>query len=297
MPDRKGTISRRASVAARRLTVLLAAALLACGDDRGAVEAEESAGYAMPDAAYAPGAGQAASPGADRDQAEPTARPRLLVRTGSATVEVEELDAAVEAVRVLAERAGGMLASVAISGGRNEMRSATMLLRVPSDRFDETIAALDSLGEVESVHIDSEDVGEAYADLEVRIANARRLEQRLLDLLATRTGSLEDVLAVERELARVREEIERMEAQMRSMRDRVELSTISLALHEPEPLFSTGTGDNVIVRSFRQAGRNFIGFVAGLIASLGVVLPLLVLLGAGWWAWRRVRRRRRPRAE
>jgi hypothetical protein len=69
-------------------------------------------------------------------------------------------------------------------------------------------STFEPLGDVESVNIGSEDVGEAYADMEVRLANGRRLEQRLLELLATRTGSLEDVLAVERELARVRQEIE-----------------------------------------------------------------------------------------
>ena len=42
-----------------------------------------------------------------------------------------------------------------------------------------------------------------YVDLTARAANVERLERRLIDLLARRTGKLEDVLAVERELARV----------------------------------------------------------------------------------------------
>ena len=279
----------------RWLPVVLFAALVACGGDdgRGSVASEESAGYAGADMAVAGDVDQMRLMEPQTPAPGSAARPRMLIRTGSATVEVEELDVAVAGVRVLAERAGGFLGSVGITGGRDQVRMANLSLRVPADRFDETLAGLDSLGEVESVHIDSEDVGEAWADLEVRIANARRLEQRLLDLLASRTGSLEDVLAVERELARVREEIERMDAQMRSMRDRVDLSTINVMLHEPEPIFSTGTGDNVIMRSFRQAGRNFIGFVAGFIASLGVIVPLLVLLVVVWWLWRVFRRRRR----
>ena len=296
---------RRLTARAPRALALLTCVVLAVtcsGDDRSYEETEASAGYAGADAdiavaeeglAVTGARGFAQAPMAP-SEAPATARQRMLVRTGSATVEVGELDPAVQAVRGIAERAGGFLGGVAIMGGRDQTRMATLTLRIPATRFDETIVALDSLGEVESVHLTSEDVGEQYADLEVRIANARRLETRLLELLATRTGSLEDVLAVERELARIREEIERMDAQMRSIRDRVDLSTLSVTLHEPEPLFSSG-GDHMLVRAVRQAGRNFVGLVAAAIASLGVVLPLAVLLAVLWRVWR-WRQRRRSRA-
>ena len=279
-------------------TILPAVLLLtagACGDG-GSGARESSEAFAGTDAAVAEEAIMTAdvrrAAQAPREPQDAVARPRMLIRTGSATVEVEDVDAAVESVRAIVEGAGGFLSNVALSAGRDHVRSATLTMRIPAERFDETLAGLDALGTVESVHIGSEDVGEQYADLEVRIANARRLEQRLLELLSTRTGSLEDVLAVERELARVRVEIERMDAQMRSMRDRVALSTLSVTLHEPEPLFSSGRGENVITRSIRQAGRNFVGFVGGFIASLGVLLPLAVLVGLLWTAWRVWRRRR-----
>ena len=273
-----------------------ALALSACGGDEGEMSSAD-AGYAHGGADMAVSTEAMTVTAPSGAPQETPARARMLVRTGSATIEVEAIDGAVESVRGIAERMGGFLASVAVSGGRDQVRTATLALRVPSDRFDETLAALDSLGEVQSVHVDSEDVGDAFADLEIRIANARRLEQRLLDLLSTRTGDLEDVLAVERELARVRQEIESMDAHMRSIRDRVQLSTITVTLHEPEPLFSSGNGENVLVRSLRQAGRNFVGFVAGFIASLGVILPLAVLLLAAFWVWRLWRRRRRARGD
>lgn len=274
-----------------RLRVLLLGALLlgACGgDESGLAVREESS--AAGDMALFPDTDSPVEEGAP---VTPTAQaPRMLIRTGNATVEVEALDPAVQAVRRIAERAGGYISNVGIAGGRDRVRSASLTLRIPAERFDETLAAVDSLGEVESVHIDSEDVGEQYADLELRLASARRLEQRLLELLDNRTGSLEDVLAVERELARVREQVERMDAALRGLRDRVDMSTISLTLHEPEPLFSTRGGENVISRSIRQAGRNFVGFIAGFIASLGVILPLALIAAFLWWLWRRRRRRR-----
>ena len=135
-----------------------------------------------------------------------------------------------------------------------------------------------------------EDVGEEFVDINARVANAKRLEERLVNLLATRTGKLEDVLAVERELARVREEIERSEGRIRYLKTRAAISTLSVTVHEPMPILGQNPGDNPIVGAFKQAWRNFVGFVAWLIASLGVLIPLGVVLGGGWYAYRRVRR-------
>jgi hypothetical protein len=122
-------------------------------------------------------------------------------------------------------------------------------------------------------------VSEEFVDLTARTANARRLEERLLELLATRTGKLQDVLSVERELARVREEIERMEGRLRYLKTRTELSTLSVALHEPPPLVSPNPGRNPLAEAVREAWRNFVGVLAAGIASLGYLVPVLVL---GW---------------
>jgi hypothetical protein len=129
------------------------------------------------------------------------------------------------------------------------------------------------------------------------VANARRLEERLIALLATRTGRLEDVLAVERELARVREEIERHEGRLRYLRTRAAVSTLTVNLHEPRPIVGEYPGANVIGNAFRQAWRNFVGFLAGFIASLGILIPVGLLALAGWLVLRpiwRFRRRRKP---
>ncbi|HEX6588680.1 MAG TPA: DUF4349 domain-containing protein [Longimicrobiales bacterium] len=281
-----------------RLTLLLAAVVFAAcgGNDTASMDVAEESMAAGADGGAVVGfqslSGSAGAPQIAPPLPSRQASPRMLIRTGYATLEVEALEPAVQAVRRIAEQAGGYVSNLGISGGRDQVRSASLTMRIPSARFDETVASLDSLGEIETVRIDSEDVGEQHADLERRLSNARRLEERLLELLETRTGSLEDVLAAERELARVREQIEGLDAALRGLNDRVAMSSISLSLHEPEPLFST-SGENVMARSFRQAGRNFIGFVAGLIASLGVILPLALIAAILWWLWRRRRRRAR----
>jgi hypothetical protein len=153
-------------------------------------------------------------------------------------------------------------------------------LRIPSNRFDEAVNGLSPIGKVESVSVSVQDVGEEYVDVQARVANARRLEQRLVELLANRTGKLSDVLTVERELARVREEIERYEGRMRYLRSRASVSTLSIAIHEPYPIVAERPGTHPIRDAFIQAWRNLIGVTAGIIASLGVLIPLGVLVAA-----------------
>jgi hypothetical protein len=104
------------------------------------------------------------------------------------------------------------------------------------------------------------------------------------------------MLAVEREVARVREEIERYEGRLRFLRSRAAMSTLAVTVHEPAPLVATQPGRNPIAEAFRAAWRNFVAVVAGLIASLGVVVPLAALAGGLWLAARPYVRRRQPPA-
>ena len=219
--------------------------------------------------------------------------PSMLIRTGSASIEVDKLDPAIIKVRQLATQLGGYVANSSISGGRDQIRSATLELKIPAARYDQAVGGLGGIGRVESVNTSVEDVGEEFVDVSARVANAKRLEERLVSLLATRTARLSDVLSVERELARVREEIERYEGRLRYLRTRAAVSTLSVTVHEPAPLLGEGSGRNPIVQALRQAWRNFVGFVAWFIASLGVLLPVGVILALAWIGFRRFRQRAR----
>jgi hypothetical protein len=213
----------------------------------------------------------------------------MLIRTGAASIEVDKLDPAVAKVRQMATQVGGYVANSSFTGGRDQVRSATLEVKIPSQRYDQAVGGLGNIGKVESVQTNVEDVGEEYVDITARVANAKRLEERLVNLLATRTGKLEDVLAVERELARVREEIERYEGRMRYLRTRAAMSTLTITVHEPQPILGQ-SGDNPIVGAIKQAWRNFVRFVSWFIASLGVLVPVAVLVGGGWYVFRRYRK-------
>ncbi len=212
----------------------------------------------------------------------------MVIRTATASVKVDSLEPAVAAVRELAGRVGGFVANTTIQTGEGQLRSATIEVKVPAIRFDEALAGLKPIGKLESANVETEDVGEEYVDVTARMDNAHRLERRLIDLLATRTGKLKDVLDVEQSLARVREEIERYEGRLRYLKAHTAMSTLTVSVHEPVPVVGSA-GRSVMGEAFRQAWRNFVTFLAVLVQSLGVIIPLGAIAAAAWLATRRWR--------
>jgi hypothetical protein len=270
--------------------LLQAALLVACEDPSSRVEGKDFSSDESPKAVAlgavgqptvsqqeAPASAQAVNQWSRASAFEPTSR--LIVRTGQASIEVDSLEPSMAELRRLVQRAGGFVADASIQSGRKQLRTATLELKVPASRFDELTEGLEPLGRLQFVNVGAEDVSEEFVDLTARVANGGRLEDRLVELLRTRTGKLQDVLTVERELARVREEIERMEGRMRFLKTSAQLSTLSVNLYEPAPILASHPGRNAIAEAFKNAWRNFVGVLAVAIASLGFVAPALAL---GW---------------
>ena len=157
---------------------------------------------------------------------------RRLVRTATLTVEVDDEDRVaptLDAARDLADALDGYVAQEGPS---------RMVLRIPDARLDQALDQLAALGDPEDRAVYTRDVTAAYTDLELRLQNARALQARLRDLLAD-AETVQDVLAVETELARVTTEVERMEGQLRLLQNQVAFSTITLTVRDgvrPGPL-------------------------------------------------------------
>ena len=214
----------------------------------------------------------------------------MIIRTAEASIQVDSLEPAIARVRVLAQQVGGYVANSDITSGKNEQRSATLELKIPAQRFDESLGGLAPIGKLESVSVEAQDVGEEFVDVTARVDNARRLEQRLIDLLASKTGKLKDVLDVEQALAHVREDIERYEGRVRYLKAHTAVSTLSVTVHEPAPVVGE-VGHSVMGDAFAQAWRNFVGLLSLVVQSLGVVLPLGLIAIGVWMVLRRWRQR------
>lgn len=243
-----------------------------------------------------PDAPPGAAPDATPDAATPTApaSARVFIRDADLRLRVDDYDAARRAALAAAQSARAVVA------GEAEQRYAysvtnTLTIRVEAARFDSLMEALAAIGkEVVERRVTVEDVTAQNADLEARLRARRAVEARYLDILG-RAGRVEDVLAVERQLAETREAIEVAEGQMRGLRDRVSLSTITLTLSEES---ATGITDGPgfvsrLADAFGTGWDVFLGLLVGLVA----LWPLLFLVPLGVWAWRAIRRRRRRNAE
>lgn len=215
------------------------------------------------------------------------AAPSMIIRTGQAFIEVDKVDPAILKLRQLTAQVGGYITNSSISGGHDQIRQAALEIKIPAAKYDEAVGSLSTVGKVETVNTSAQDVGEEFVDVTARVNNARRLEDRLITLLSNRTGKLDEVLRVERELARVREEIERYEGRLRFLSARVAMSTLTVTVHEPAPILGSNPGENPIAAALRRAWKNFVALVAGVIASLGILIPLALVVAGVWIAYRR----------
>jgi hypothetical protein len=205
---------------------------------------------------------------------------------------VDSIDRALPAIKKLTEAEGGYLGDE--SRSQNEYaRSASLTCRVPAEKLEGILEKLRALGKIENLSISAEDITEAYFNLEIRIANQKLLEKRLLDLLGRPSNKLGDLLQIEREYARVRGEIDELEGRRRFWDNQVALSTLVIHLREPLPALA-GEGGGVLrtlARSFKEAGENFVSTVAGIIALSGAALPIAFVLWLLFYLWKRRRRR------
>ncbi len=153
---------------------------------------------------------------------------RDVISTASLSIEVDVVAEAVVSVRMIAEGNGGFVETLSTSGV-GFRQDANVTIRVPRDRFDAAVEQISRLGDVPGQHLSSEDVTEEAIDLKARLNASIREEQSLLALLA-RADSVADVLGIERELTRVRSQIERLQGQINVLQSRIDMSTIYITL-------------------------------------------------------------------
>jgi len=214
-----------------------------------------------------------------------------LIRSGSARIEVRELDEAVAEARSLADRVDGYVAGSEVRAGREGARQATLVLRIPSDAFEPLVDDLPQLGRVISVSVSASDVSREYMDVETRLAVQEETVDRLR-ALAARGGSLEDLLAAERELGRAVTELERLKGQIRYFDQRVAESDLRLTLIEPGAVIASGAFRPVIV-ALRESGELLGRSLALMIYAVVYLLPWVVALGVFGFLIRRWWRRRK----
>ncbi|MDT8368154.1 MAG: DUF4349 domain-containing protein [Longimicrobiales bacterium] len=281
---------------AARIVALLALSLSGCRPGDLGFEIEEmrsapdaiAAGEVVPDIEMLP---PSPSPSRARQVAPPQSR---LIRSGSARVEVSDVEVADAEARRIGDALGGYVASSDFREGEEGARRASLVLRIPADSLDLLVESLPELGKLLSVSISTEDVSREYVDIETRLAVQEETVQRLREL-AARGGSLADLIAAERELGRAVGELESFKGRIRYFDQRIAESDFRLSLEEPGAVADPGAFHPVIV-AFRRSVEVFANSLAWIVYAVTFALPWVVLALAAVlvirrrWATRRERR-------
>lgn len=229
--------------------------------------------------------------------ASATAAP-MIARAVSLSIVAKDFAASRATLDAILARHHSYAAELTANTAENAARSLQASLRIPASELGSAIAELKSLGRVENESQNGEEVTQQHADLLARLKNSRETEQRLQAILTERTGKISDVLQVEREIARVRGEIEQMEAEQRTLEHRVEFATVNLSLSEeykaqlvsPSPSVSTRM-HNALVAGYQKASETILGFLL-FFAEFGPTLVIWLAIAAvpALLLWRRYRR-------
>ena len=210
---------------------------------------------------------------------------RKILYSADLSIVVEDFPKTTDALTALVKKVGGYVADNDVTGSPGNHRVATWKVRVPVAKFDAFLDLVSKLGELERKQLHSQDVTEEFFDLETRIKTKKVEEDRLVKHLTDSTGKLDDILAVEREISRVRGEVERMEGRIRLLANLAELTTVNITAHErtgfvPEtaPTFAIRA-----TRTFTGSAENLLSTVQYLtLQAISIVpwLPLWILLFA-----------------
>jgi hypothetical protein len=235
------------------------------------------------------------TPGAGPDDRERVGQ--KIIRNGSLTLRVDDAAKRLEEARMITEQQGGFIASANLSD-RAGVKTAYVTLRVPTDKYRAVADALKKLASTVFDESESgQDVTDQYVDLEARLKAAKAEEAQYMEILKS-ARSIEDTLNVTARLGDVRTRIEQMEGQMRNLDDRTSYATLTVTMTEearveaPTRVWKPGETFKEAVRALVESLQGLAdALIAFVVFFIGLVLPIILVLGAMvWitrWIWRR----------
>ena len=163
----------------------------------------------------------------------PTAN-RKLIRNAEVELEIVSFDATVQKITAFANEERGYVATSSSEKQANGKLRGQVIVKVLPENLDHFLKKVRTLGELKNQTLGTEDITKAYFDTDARLKNARVMEQRLIEMLKTKTGKVADLLQVEKELGRVREEIEKMQGELKYWDSQVQFATVTISLSEKD---------------------------------------------------------------
>jgi hypothetical protein len=209
-----------------------------------------------------------------------------IIRTAYVTLEVKDVTGSVDALKTLVTAKGGYLSSSNIQTGYNNRLSGTVILRIPQAEFENTLAGVKAIGTVKSVSTQGEDVTEQYVDVQAQITSYRNQLAQYNEIMK-KAVKVSDVIEIQQQIDQVQTNLNRLEGQLKYLNSRIDMSTITVSLQEPEPV--GGESGHNFVTTINEGIAGFLGMIDAIIIILLTLLPLIILGGIGYgiYRWRK----------
>jgi hypothetical protein len=206
---------------------------------------------------------------------------KKVIKTGNVSLKVENAEWSAGEIGKIATEMGGALFSSQFSDNGAGIKSGTVTVKVPVNRFDEAMRRMKSVARVVlNESITGQDVTSEYVDVEARLKNKRSEEEAFTAILAKDAQKVSDILEVTRELSRVRGEIEQLEAQKKYLESQTDMATISAFVSEDPKIGKVDAWRpwQTVKESVNILIQNLQGLVTFLIKLVIVALPILLIL-------------------
>ena len=213
---------------------------------------------------------------------------RLEIFSAAISLEVEEVRMVTDQIAEIADDLDGVVAESSTSIV-NEREFGSITIRVPRDSFSQAVTLIEDLGELQEKQTRTDDVTEEYVDLNARLENLDRQEERLQEILDL-ANDVRDVLDVERELERVRGEIERLTGRINFLERSSAMSTISVHLVEPR---TTPLPEINWLEPFTTGISFLFGAFRGIVLIAFTAIPFILILIPVYLIFRRRTRKKK----
>jgi hypothetical protein len=171
---------------------------------------------------------------ADEESATPAELGRKVIQNAQVELEVASFqDTAQKITELTSDGKGYVATSKSQKQANGKLRGEVVVKMLPKN-LDLFLQKVRDLGELKNQMIGSEDVTKQYLDTDARLKNARVMEDRLVEMVKNNTGKVSDLLQVEKELGRVREQIEQMQGALRFWDTQVQFATVTISLAEKD---------------------------------------------------------------
>jgi hypothetical protein len=217
--------------------------------------------------------------GASGGEADSYQRSDYQAISSDISLEVKEVSTSLDEIRDLTDSYAGEVDYSSLRKDKTD--SGHVNVKVPKTNYTGYISELESIGELESKSINTEDLEDQYTELSLELENKKQELQRLQKLM-NRTDSVENTIKIQERMSELRSRIQYLENRLSDMDERIDYVRISVNLQEPEPF----TSEFEIRDAFVDSYRALLSSIRMIIVGAGYLVPLAVV----WMAFRKSRK-------